>query len=119
MDVVNPKDAVRRIAETWSPGIVGRVNDHHLKVARIHGEFVWHAHAESDEAFLVLRGELILEMRDRTVTLGEGDLFVVPAGVEHRPVAPRECHILMIEAAGTVNTGDAGGDRTVDATWIA
>lgn len=97
----------------WSPRIAARVNDYDVKVARIEGEFIWHSHPETDEAFLVLEGELRIELRDGAVDLGPGDLYVVPRGVEHRPVAEAECRIALIEPRGTVNTGDAGGPRTV------
>ena len=103
----------RALKDLWSPAIVARINDHEVKVARIDGEFIWHAHPESDEAFLVLSGALVIEYRDGRVTLGPGDFHVVPRGVEHRPVSDGECHIAMIELAGTINTGDAGGERTV------
>ncbi|NNM33912.1 MAG: cupin domain-containing protein [Gemmatimonadetes bacterium] len=112
---MNLADRVGALEELWSPAIVARINDHEVKVARIEGEFIWHAHPETDEAFLVLRGRLRMDLRDGSVELGPGDLYVVPRGVEHRPVADSECHIAMIELAGTVNTGDAGGERTVDA----
>ena len=118
MQAVNLKDKLSRIPGLWSPRIVAQLNDYHFKVARIEGDFVWHSHPETDEAFLVVTGRLQLEMRDRTVELGPGELFVVPRGVEHRPRAASECHILMVEPAGTVNTGDAPGDRTVDPDWI-
>lgn len=111
----NLADRARSLAELWSPAIVARINDHEVKVARIEGEFIWHAHPDTDEAFLVLSGRLRLELRDRAVELGPGDLYVVPRGVEHRPVAPGGCDIAMIELAGTVNTGDVGGERTVEA----
>jgi len=105
------------IPETWSPRIVGQVNDAHLKVARIEGDFVWHSHADTDEAFYVVEGEMTLELRDGEVKLRAGDLWVVPRGVEHRPRAERECRILLVERAGTQNTGDAGGPRTAPERW--
>lgn len=118
MKAVNLKEKLSRIPEQWSPRIVAQLNDYHIKVARIEGEFVWHSHPETDEAFMVIAGRLELEMRDGTVELGPGELYVVPRGVEHRPRAASECHILMIEPAGTVNTGDQPGARTVDPEWI-
>ena len=120
----NDGDPVVRLAaklaalhEQWAPRIVARLNDYEFKVAKLQGEFVWHSHAETDEAFLVLAGELRIELRDGEARLGAGDLYVVPRGVEHRPCAERECHVLLIEPAGTPNTGDAGGERTREATW--
>jgi mannose-6-phosphate isomerase-like protein (cupin superfamily) len=91
----------------WSPRIVADYNGNEVMVAKVEGAFVGHSHPETDDFFLVLAGELDIELRDRTVTLGPGELFVVPAGVEHRPVARREAHILLIEPKGTPNTGDA------------
>jgi mannose-6-phosphate isomerase-like protein (cupin superfamily) len=94
------------------------MNDVHFKVALMHGEFVWHRHPETDEAFLVLGGAMRIEFRDGHVDLRQGEMFVVPRGVEHRPVADDECRVLLVEPAGTVNTGDAGGERTVAEQWL-
>ncbi|MEM1420761.1 MAG: cupin domain-containing protein [Pseudomonadota bacterium] len=106
-------------SDQWSPRIIAGLNDLHVKIAKIEGEFVWHSHAETDEFFLVHKGSFVMEYRDRSVTLKAGDVHIVPRGVEHRPVAAAECEIVMIEPAGTLNTGDAGGDRTVEAPpWI-
>lgn len=92
--------------ERWSPRTVAEFNGHDVMAAKVEGELVWHAHPDTDDLFLVLRGEVDIEMRDRTVTLREGQIFVVPKGVEHRPVARREAHLLLIEPTGTPNTGD-------------
>ncbi|MEL6219212.1 MAG: cupin domain-containing protein [Pseudomonadota bacterium] len=100
-------------SEHWSPKRIAQVNDHEVRIAKIEGEFVWHAHPDTDELFLVWRGSFEMHYRDRIVTLREGDLHVVPRGTEHRPVAAEECWIVMIEPEGVPNTGDAGGDRTV------
>ncbi len=94
-------------SEHWQPRVVAQFNGHDVMVAKVQGEFVWHRHDETDDFFLVLAGRLAIELRDRTVELGPGDLFVVPRGVEHRPVAREEVHLLLIEAGGTPNTGDA------------
>lgn len=115
--VVNLARELAAFDERWAPRIVAQLNDYELKVVKLEGEFVWHAHAETDEAFLVLAGELTIELRDGEVHLRPGELHVVPRGVEHRPRAERECHVLLIEPAGTVNTGDAGGERTRAAQW--
>lgn len=109
---VNVSDAFARIADLWSPKIVARVDDYDLKLARIEGEFVWHSHAEADELFWVIDGSLDLEFRDAVVTLGPGDVFVVPRGVEHRPVARSECRIALIERTGLINKGDGATDGT-------
>jgi mannose-6-phosphate isomerase-like protein (cupin superfamily) len=93
-------------SEYFQPRTVGEFNGHDLMVAKLRGEFVWHAHDDTDDFFLVLRGRLVIQLRDRDVTLGPGELFVVPRGVEHRPVADEEVHVLLIERTGTPNTGD-------------
>src|SRR5262245_398711 len=116
--VVRLADKLAAIDEQWAPRIVARLNDYEFKVVKLQGEFVWHSHAETDEAFLVLEGELRVELRDGEARLGPGDLYVVPRGVEHRPCAARECHVLLIEPMGTPNTGDVGGARTREAEWI-
>jgi len=118
MTKVNLQDKLARFDAHWSPKIVADMNDYHVKVVKVQGEFVWHAHEETDELFLVLKGRLTIRQRDTDVTLEEGDLYVVPHGVEHMPVAEDECHILLLEPADTVNTGDAGGDRTAQAERI-
>jgi mannose-6-phosphate isomerase-like protein (cupin superfamily) len=99
-------------AEHWSPKVVARLNDYEIKVVRIAGEFVWHSHDETDELFLVIAGRLTIQLRDRNVTLLPGQLFVVPRGVEHCPMADGEVQAVLIEPTGVVNTGDAGGPLT-------
>src|SRR4249919_3484390 len=93
-------------SEPWQPRVVGQFNGHDLMVAKVKGEFVWHRHDDTDDFFLVLKGMLDIQLRDRTVTLGPGQIYVVPRGVEHRPVARDEVHLLLIEPTGTSNTGD-------------
>ena len=101
-------------SEHWTPKVVGQINDMHVKIAKVEGEFVWHSHDHEDELFMVVKGRLRLRLRDQDdVVLEPGDFAVVPMGVEHLPVAEEEVHLLMIEPATTVNTGTAGGDRTV------
>jgi mannose-6-phosphate isomerase-like protein (cupin superfamily) len=109
---INLREKLALFSERWKPKIVADVNDYHVKIAKIEGEFIPHRHEDTDELFLVLKGELTLELEDESVRLREGDLYVVPRGVEHRPIARQEAHILMIEPSGTVNTGDAGGVLT-------
>ncbi|MEO5798989.1 MAG: cupin domain-containing protein [Gemmatimonadales bacterium] len=106
-DVVNLGAKLATFSEHWQPRTVGQFNGHDLMVVKAQGEFVWHHHDDTDDFFLVLEGELTIEMRDRKVTLRQGECFVVPKGVEHRPVAAREVHLLIVERAGTPNTGDA------------
>ncbi|MBV9879228.1 MAG: cupin domain-containing protein [Gemmatirosa sp.] len=102
------------IGEPWQPRLVAELNGQHVKIAKIHGAFVWHRHDDEDELFLVHRGRFRMEFRDRVVELTAGDLLVVPRGVEHRPVADEECEILMFEPAGTLNTGNVRNERTVE-----
>jgi mannose-6-phosphate isomerase-like protein (cupin superfamily) len=114
-DKVNLSRKMLEVKELWAPGIVAELNGQHVKLARLLGEFVWHSHAEEDELFLVLQGRLRIELRDREVLLETGEMLVVPRGVEHRPVADEEVHVLLFEPAGTVNTGDVRDGRTVEA----
>lgn len=119
VEAINLREKLARIDALWSPRIVGQVNDTHVKLARIQGEFEWHHHENEDELFLVVSGRLLLQFRDREVWLEEGEMLIVPRGVEHRPVAPEECHVLMVEPAGTLNTGNVVSDRTVASPeWI-
>lgn len=108
------KEKFARIVDHWQPRIVAQVNDYHIKIAKIQGPFVWHTHEETDELFFIHRGTLRLEFRDRVVELGPGDIYVVPRGAEHRPVADEECEILLFEPAGTRNTGAIDSALTVD-----
>ena len=118
-DVVNLRGKLARFSEVWSPRVVAEVNDYQLKLAKLEGEFVWHAHDDTDEAFLVLEGSMRIEFRDGVAHLAEGDLCVVPKGTEHRPCADRACHVLLIEPRGVVNTGDAGGDlQAENDVWV-
>jgi len=119
IDVVNLTDKFSRISDHWDPKIIAQVNDYHLKIAKIRGEFIWHSHPETDEVFLVVDGELTIHLREGDLTLNPGELCVIPKGVEHKPAAESECQILMVEPAGTLNTGDAGGEMTKeDTAWI-
>lgn len=119
MHRINLAEKLSLFSAHWSPKIIAELNGQHVKLVKIHGEFVWHSHAHEDELFLVVQGAFRMEYRDRNVDLREGDLVVVPRGVEHRPVADRECSILLFEPASTVNTGTAGGARTVaKPDWI-
>jgi mannose-6-phosphate isomerase-like protein (cupin superfamily) len=97
----------------WDPKIVGELNGQHVKLVKFQGEFVWHQHEREDELFLVLRGRFVMEFRDHTVALDEGELIIVPRGVEHRPVAEHEVHVLLFEPATTLNTGNVVTERTV------
>ena len=114
MDKVNLAEKFGLIDEYWSPRVVGELNGQTVKIARLKGEFVWHRHEAEDELFLVVQGRLVIELRERAVSLEEGELFIVPRGVEHRPLAPEEAHVLMFEPIGTLNTGNVRNERTVD-----
>ena len=105
--------------ERWSPRVIAEMNDYQFKLVKLEGDFVWHSHAETDETFFVVEGELRIGFRDGAVTIGPGEMFVVPKGVEHKPSAATECKIMLVEPCGVVNTGDAGGDYTApNDLWI-
>ena len=118
MDKVNLSEKLCLFSDRWSPKVIGEVNDFHVKLVKLQGEFVWHAHEAEDELFLVLKGRLRMQFRDQVLTIDPGELIVVPRGTEHCPAADEEVHVLLLEPKSTVNTGSAGGDRTRDATWI-
>jgi mannose-6-phosphate isomerase-like protein (cupin superfamily) len=112
---VNLADKLSRFSERWSPRIVGELNGQQVKLVKLEGEFVWHHHEREDELFLVLRGHLSIHLRDRVVELDEGEFFIVPRGVEHKPAAAAETHVLLLEPASTLNTGNLRNERTVQA----
>ena len=121
MDIqaINLADKLSLFDEHWSPKIIAQMNDYHFKLVKIHGEFIWHSHPETDEVFIVLKGDMRIEFRDFHTELSEGEMCVVPRGVDHKPVAQDVCQIMLIEPAGTLNTGDAGGERTkTEESWI-
>ncbi len=116
---VNLKEKLALFDEQWSPRVIAEMNEIQFKAAKLQGEFVWHSHAETDEVFMVIEGSMRIEFRDGRVNLSAGEMFVVPKGVEHKPVAEQECQVLLIEPRGVVNTGDAGGELTADSdVWI-
>jgi len=107
------------LTEQWSPRVVAEMNDYQFKVVRIEGDFIWHDHPETDEAFLVLEGQLRIDLRHGSVLLGPGELYVVPRGVEHKPYAEKEVRLMLIEPRGVLNTGNEGGERTAqNDLWI-
>jgi mannose-6-phosphate isomerase-like protein (cupin superfamily) len=118
MDKVNLAEKLALIRDAWSPKAVGSVNDFLVKLVKLRGEFVWHAHEREDELFLVLEGRLRMQFRDREVVVAPGEFIIVPHGTEHRPVADEDVHVLLLEPRTTVNTGTAGGERTRDVEWI-
>ena len=116
---INFKEKYSKFTKHWSPRIIEEMNDYQFKLAKIKGEFVWHDHKDTDETFIVLEGEMILKFRNKEVKLKSGEMYVVPKGIEHKPYAENECKILVIEPRGVINTGDAGGELTINEDqWI-
>ena len=116
---INLADKFGKFSEQWSPRVIAEMNDYQFKLSKLHGEFIWHSHPETDEVFLVVDGALTIEFRDGRVDLKAGEMFVVPRGVEHKPVADAECQLMIIEPRGVKNTGDAGGERTAqNDVWV-
>jgi mannose-6-phosphate isomerase-like protein (cupin superfamily) len=109
---VSPKAVAATLTELWSPRVVGEIDDAYVKVAKVHGSLAWHSHENEDELFLILKGHLRIEMEGETVELNKGEMFVVPKGVRHNPVAEEECHILLIEKKTTQHTGDVKTEKT-------
>lgn len=110
---INFKEKLSKFSETWTPKILAQFDNYLLKAAKMKGEFVWHRHADEDELFIIVSGSLKILFRDGEVILGPGECFVVPRGIEHKPIADEEVHCLLVELAGTLNTGNEDGDRTV------
>ncbi len=116
---INLTQKLTTFSDHWSPKIIAQMNDYHFKLVKLQGDFVWHRHVDTDEVFLVLQGSMQIDFRDGSVALRAGEMFIVPKGIEHKPWAEKECHVLLVEPAGTINTGDAGGDLTADnASWV-
>jgi mannose-6-phosphate isomerase-like protein (cupin superfamily) len=112
-------EKLAKITDLWQPRVIAEMNDYQFKVVRIEGDFVWHDHPDTDETFIVLQGQLRIDFRDGAVSIGPGEMFVVAKGVEHKPFAEKEVHLLLIEPRGVLNTGKAGGDRTAqNDIWI-
>lgn len=119
MERVNLAEKFDRVRDYWSPKILAELNDSHVKIAKLKGEFVWHHHPSEDELFLVIKGHLLIKLRDSEVRLGEGEFAVVPKGVEHLPIAEEEVHVLLIEPKSTLNTGNVLDSRTVaNPEWL-
>ena len=116
---INLKEKYSKFTKHWSPRIVAEMNDYQFKLAKIKGEFIWHDHKNTDETFIVIEGKMTLKFRDGDVNLSEGEMFVVPKGVEHKPCAEEECRILVVEPRGVINTGDVDGELTINQEqWI-
>ena len=118
-EAININEKLSKFSEHWKPKIIAQMNNYHFKIVKFQGEFVWHKHDDTDEVFIVLDGEMSIAFRDGSVALKTGEMFVVPKGAEHKPSARDECKVMLVEPAGTINTGDAGGERTADnIVWI-
>ena len=119
MDKINLKEKLSKFSDHWSPKVIAEMNDYQFKLVKIQGEFVWHNHDDTDETFIVIEGEMKIEFENETVELSEGDMFVVPKAVEHKPWAENECKVMIIEPRGVVNTGNTEGDLTAsNDVWI-
>ena len=118
MEKVNLAQKFSLFQDHWSPKIVGELNDSHVKLVKVQGEFVWHHHEVEDELFLVVKGRLLIELRDRDIELDEGEFVIIPKGVEHKPVAAEEVHLLLLEPKSTRNTGNIESERTAAEQWI-
>ena len=116
---VNLKEKLSLFSEHWSPKVIAEMNDYQFKLVKLQGDFVWHNHPDTDEVFIVIEGEMRIEFEDETVELSEGEMYVVPKGVEHKPYAEEECKIMLVEPRGVVNTGGAEGELTAsNDVWI-
>ena len=119
MDTINLKDKLAKFSDHWSPKVIAELNDYQFKLVKIQGEFVWHNHPYTDEVFIVIEGSMNIEFENETVQLNEGEMLVVPKGVEHKPYADSECKVMLVEPRGVVNTGDADSELTADNdVWI-
>ena len=118
LEKVNLAEKFGLFKEYWSPKIVGELNESYVKVAKLKGEFVWHHHESEDELFMIIKGQLLMRLRDRDVKVQEGEFIIIPHGVEHLPVAKDEVQVVLIESKTTVNTGNVRSERTVSAHWI-
>lgn len=118
MEKVNIADKFSLFTDCWSPKIAGELNDSYVKLVKLKGEFVWHLHEKEDELFLVVKGKLVIKLRDQDIKLSEGEFFIVPKGVEHMPVADEEVQVILLEPKTTLNTGNVRNERTVEAEWI-
>ena len=119
LNKINLTEKYSKFTKHWSPRIIAEMNDYQFKIAKIKGEFVWHDHKDTDETFIVMEGEMSIKLRDRTIELSEGEMFVVPKGAEHKPFSEHECKLMVVEPVGVVNTGDSGGELTAEGdVWI-
>ena len=112
LKAININDKLNKFSDLWSPKVIAEMNDYQFKLAKVKGVFVWHSHEETDETFIVLDGELLIEFRDKKIRLNKGELYIVPKGIEHKPYAENECHIMLIEPKGIINTGEKSAKLT-------
>ncbi|MDQ2045586.1 cupin domain-containing protein [Pseudoalteromonas sp. 20-92] len=118
-NAINFKEKFTKFTDHWSPRVIAEMNDYQFKLVKVEGEFVWHDHSDTDEVFIVIEGCLNIEFRDGVVTLESGEMFVIPKGIEHKPIATSECKIMIVEPKGVVNTGDSGSELTAeDDVWV-
>jgi mannose-6-phosphate isomerase-like protein (cupin superfamily) len=116
---INLAEKFAKFSDYWAPKIIAQMNNYHFKLVKIQGEFVWHNHTDTDEVFIVVNGEMKIHFRDGEVALKSGEMYVIPRGIEHTTSAENECQVMLVETAGTINTGNAGGARTAaDGMWI-
>ena len=113
LNKINFQEKFSKFTKQWSPRVIAKMNDYQFKIAKIKGEFIWHHHKDTDETFIVMEGEMLMKLRDGTIKLSEGEMFIVRKGIEHKPCAEKECKILVIEPRGVINTGNAGGELTM------
>lgn len=118
-NAVNFSEKLTKFSDLWSPRVVAEMNDYQFKLVKVKGDFVWHDHQDTDEVFLVIKGSMRIDLRNGSVQISEGEMYVVPKGVEHKPYAEQECHILLVEPRGVVNTGEAGGHlQAKNGIWV-
>ena len=116
---INLQDKFSKFSEQWTPKVIAEMNDYQFKLVKIEGEFVWHNHDDTDEVFIVIEGKMFIEFEDETIELNQGEMYVVPKGVQHKPYAEQECKVMLVEPKGVVNTGEASGDLTAkNDIWI-
>ena len=116
---INLQDKFSKFSEHWTPKVIAEMNDYQFKLVRIEGEFVWHNHSDTDEVFIVVEGKMMIEFERETIELNQGEMYVVPRGVQHKPYAEQECKVMLVEPKGVVNTGEASGDLTAqNDVWI-
>ncbi len=119
MSKINLRENLEKFSDHWTPKVIAEMNDYQFKLVKIKGDFVWHNHADTDEAFIVIEGEMKIEFEDKIIELSEGEMYVVPKGIEHKPYAEEECKVMIIEPRGVVNTGNTEGDLTAsNDVWI-